>query len=90
MRLITHSFFKFIFFTFGTFPLRFMKLWMKQRKIIIMNKCINFLKFCIEYNIVPQHLHRIHHYNINITYFNSIKRYTQIYTERFFAIKRLN
>jgi len=56
-----------------------MKLWIKHRKTMVMNKCrIRFLKFCIEHNIVPQHLYRIQCHSINVTHYRSIKRYNNL------------
>jgi len=79
MRYITHSFFKFILLTFGVYPMKLMKLWTKQRKNVIKSKYrIKFLKFCIEHNIVPQHLYQIQRHNINVKHFESIKKYNRL------------
>jgi len=79
MRYKTQSFFNFILVTFGLYALRLMKQWTKQTKIVIKQECrIKFLKFCLEHNIVPQHLYRFHNYNINITHPNSFKKFTKV------------
>jgi len=61
------NFFNFIFITFGLFPMKMLKLWIKHRKNIIKNKArIKFLKICIQRNLIPQHLKMIYNFNINI------------------------
>jgi len=90
MRSITYSFFKFIFLTFGLEPVKLMKRWTKQRKIMIKNKCrIKFLKFCLEHNIVPQHLYQIQRHNINVTQFESIKKYNRLKDYIMFKILKI-
>jgi len=59
-RLQSSSFFKFIYNTFGSLPVQLLKGWIKNRLNIYKCKLrIRFLKFCIQFNIVPPHLYSL-------------------------------
>jgi len=62
--------------TFGAYALKLLKTWIKHRKLVIMSTIrIRFLKFCINNNITPQHLYFLQRHNINLSYYDSIKKY---------------
>jgi len=70
------NFFNFIFITFGLFPIKMMKLWIKHRKNVIKYKVrIKFLKICIQRNLIPQHLKTIYNFNINMQHFNTNNKF---------------
>jgi len=57
---------------------------------MVMNKCrIKFLKFCLEHNIVPQHLYQMQRHTINVTHYSSIKRYKRLKEYIMFKILKL-
>jgi len=71
-------FFKFIFITFGEYALELLKLWIKQKTIIRSTLRIKFLKFCINNNIIPQHLCYLQSHNINLTNYCTIHKYKRL------------
>jgi len=74
-----YNFFNFIFVTFGLFPIKLMKLWIKYRKNVIKSKVrIKFLKICIQHNLTPQHLHTLYNFNINIRHFSTSNRFSAL------------
>jgi len=74
-----YSFFNYISITFGSFSLKLLKEWIKHRKNIIKNtQRIRYLKFCINNDIVPRHLHFLHQHNINLTHYRALDRYRRL------------
>jgi len=61
------SFFKFIYDTFGTLPVKLLKEWKKHRLYIYKCKLrIRFIKFCIQHEITPPHLGSLQRFNVHL------------------------
>jgi len=73
------SFFNFIFHSFGEYSLKLLKDWMKHKKLYYKSKLrIRFYKFCIENDIVPPHLYRLHNINVELQHENSKLRFNNL------------
>jgi len=80
MRYIhTSSFFNYIRYSFGDYSLGLLKDWMKYKRLFYKNKLRRiFCKFCIDNNIVPPHLLRLHNVNVSVQHDYSKRKFNNL------------
>jgi len=85
------SFFNFIRNTFGSFPVKLLKEWIKHRQSIDKSRLrIRFIKSCIQHEIVPSHLYKMQHFNLHLHDHTSKSKFKEIknsFTKRLLRIE---
>jgi len=72
----SHNSFLILYVIFLVHSVKLLKLWIKHRKTIYRNRIrIRFIKFCIQHDVVPPHLYRIHNFNLNLYHHSSISKF---------------